>query len=276
MESKSPEIMIYKTERQKREEEYYNKYVGLLNVDDISFDPICSESRRPWNSYWRVYELAKYYYNDGKRNLLDFGCGCGISSVRFAKIGYDVSGFDISENNIDVGGKLAKKYGLDHQIKLSLQIAEQLNYPSNHFDIIIGFDILHHVDIKKAIPECLRVLKSNGIAIFREPVEVPLLDYVRNTKIVKYIAPNEKNFTPGIHITDDERKLMKSDIDIIRNIFNDTQEVRFTFISRFDRFLRKYYGRRSSPLEIIDYVIFKLLPITKSLGGDAVFLLEKK
>jgi len=276
MEHNSPRKMIQKTERQKREEEYYNKYVGLLSVDDISFDPICSNSRRPWNSYWHVYELAKSYYKDGKRNLLDFGCGCGITSVRFAKIGYEVNGFDISENNIEVGNNLAKKYGFEKQINLSLQIAEQLDYPPNHFDIIIGFDILHHVDIKMAIPECLRVLKSNGIAIFREPVEVPILDYVRNTKIVKYIVPNEKNFTPGIHITDDERKLTKCDIDIIKNIFGGIEEDRFTFISRFDRFLRKYYGQRSSPLEIIDYIIFKILPFTKYLGEDAVFVLRKK
>ncbi len=275
MEQNSSEKMIQKTERQKREEEYYNKYVGLLHIDDISFDPITSPGRRPWNSYWRVYELAKYYYNNGKRNLLDFGCGAGITSVRFAKIGYEVSGFDISENNIEVGGNLARKYGFEQQINLSMQVAEQLKYPSNYFDIIVGFDILHHVDIKMAIPECLRVLKGNGVAIFREPIEVPLLDYLRNTKLIKYLVPNKKNFTPGIHITDDERKLNKSDIDSIRNVFGEIQEDRFTFISRFDRFLRKYYGQRSSPLEIIDYAIFKILPFTKSLGGDAVFVLKK-
>jgi len=263
------------TERQKRESEYYNIYTNKLDVENVDFDPVDGIQKRPWNSYWYVYDLVRMYYNKDKNKLLDFGCGWGETSVRFAKIGYEVYGFDISEGNLKVAKKLTRKYGFQNQVEFSLQIAENLNYPSGYFDIIVGFDILHHVNIKSAILECKRILKDGGVAIFREPVEVPIIDYIRNTKIIKYIIPNEKNFNVSEHITQDERKLNKEDSEIIKNVFPDIKEEKFCFLSRFDRYFRKYY-RRSSPLEIIDRKIFNIFPFFRKYGGDTVFILNKK
>ena len=262
------------TERQKREIEYYGTYVNLQNIENVSFDPIDGRERRPWNSYWYVYELSKKFYNNERNKLLDFGCGCGESSVLFAKIGYDVHGFDISQDSIDVAKKLSKKYGFENKIDFSLQVSENLDFKSNSFDIIVGVDILHHVELKSAINECKRVLKKGGIAIFREPVEVPFLDYIRNTRLIKYFVPNEKNYTPGVHITQDERKLCDKDISILSDSFKEIQEERFTLLARFDRYFRKYYKGRPSPLEIIDYLIFKYISFSKKFGGDAVFILK--
>lgn len=263
------------TDRQKREIEFYNTYISKFDVENVVFDPVDGVQTRPWNSYWYVYELARTYYKKDKNKLLDFGCGCGETSVRFAKIGYEVNGFDISEGNINAANKLARKYGFQNQIEFSLQTAEKLNYQSNHFDIIVGFDILHHVDIKLAISECKRILKDGGIAIFREPVEVPLFDYIRNTKIVKYIIPNEMNFNISGHITQDERKINLKDLEIINSIFNEIKEEKYCLLSRLDRFFRKYYRGRPSPLEIIDRHIFNIFPILKKYGGDTVFILKK-
>lgn len=263
------------TGRQQREKEYYDTYANIVDTDDVSFEPVEGNRRRPWNSYWYVYEMARKYYGLGKRRLLDFGCGPGVTSVRFAKIGYEVHGFDISTKNVEVGNNLARKYGLEGHIELTTQIAEKLDYPSGYFDMIVGFDILHHVNIPLAIAECKRVLTGDGVAIFREPVEAPFLNDLRNTKAVKYLVPNEKNFTPGIHITEDERILNQNDIEIIKKEFKGFHEERFTFTSRLDRFFRKYYGNKPSPLEMIDHAIFKIVPFARKLGGDAVFVLNK-
>jgi len=263
------------TDRQKREKEYYETFVNQTNVEDISFDPIEGKEQRPWNSYWYVYELAKKYFNKERNKMLEFGCGCGVASVRFAKIGFDVTGFDVSEQSLDIANKLVKKYGFEKQIDLSFQVAEKLTYPSDYFDIVIGFDILHHVDIEKGILECNRILKRGGIAIFREPVEVPVLESIRNTKLIKFLVPNKKSFTLDRHITQDERKLNREDIRTLRNTFNEMFEERFTLLSRLDLFLRKFYVNKSSPLERFDHFIFKIIPYTKRLGGDAVFILKK-
>ena len=98
--------------------------------------------------------------------MLDFGCGNGVASLRFAKIGYDVYGFDISPNNIRIAKNLAQRYGLDDRIHFSVQRAEELSYPPDFFDIIVGFDILHHLEIEQVANECSRILKKDGIALF--------------------------------------------------------------------------------------------------------------
>jgi ubiquinone/menaquinone biosynthesis C-methylase UbiE len=263
------------TERQKREKEYYETYIGLINTTEVSFDPIDGKCSRPWNPYWYVYSFVKDYYSKERNKLLDFGCGSGITSVRFAKIGYEVSGFDISESSIGIGNALAMKYEFGNKIKLTQQVAENLNYPSNYFDIIVGFDILHHVDIKAAINECRRVLKKDGIAIFKEPVESPVLDKIRNTTLVKMIVPKEKSFNTKRHITQDEKKLNVNDISILKEYFGNVIEESFTLLSRLDFVFRSYYKKRSSPLEIIDYNIFKYIPCSRKYGGDTVFVLSK-
>ena len=45
--------------------------------------------------------------------LLDLGCGPGLYTERFAKMGYQVTGIDFSERSIDYAKKEAKQQGLD-------------------------------------------------------------------------------------------------------------------------------------------------------------------
>lgn len=43
--------MMELTPRQQREREYYDQYACRAPVEDLSFDPVDSDERRPWNSY---------------------------------------------------------------------------------------------------------------------------------------------------------------------------------------------------------------------------------
>jgi 2-polyprenyl-3-methyl-5-hydroxy-6-metoxy-1,4-benzoquinol methylase len=261
------------SERQIREIEYYNKFAKLNKVNEITFDPIYSKRRRPWNSYWYVYDLALYEYAKGKKKLLEVGCGQGTTSVRLGKIGYDVSCFDISEENIKITKNNAKHYDLENKISASIQTAENLNYKSGIFDIIIGIDILHHIDIKKSIREFHRVLKKDGIAIFREHTEAFLFEWIRNTKIMTQLFP--KNISFEKHITEDERKLNKDDLLKIKAIFPDISLKRFVLFSRFDMFIRKPNSKKPSFFEILDYFVFSYLPFSKRFAGGAVIVLKK-
>jgi ubiquinone/menaquinone biosynthesis C-methylase UbiE len=270
MESQTLEL----TERQKREKEYYDQYANSFDLEQkVDFSPVESVQQRPWNSYWSVYHIAAETFRPNQK-LLDFGSGPGDNALRFAKIGYQVEGFDISESNVAVSKKLFSKYEMSSYGNFQVSSAEVLPYADNSFDFIAGVDILHHVDIAQAVKECLRVLKPGGQAVFREPLEVPFLDWIRNSKLVKRFAPKDKSFE--LHITEDERKLNSRDIAIIKEAFPDVEIKRFFFLARFDKFYRKGSDPHPSMLEKLDHFLFKVIPPLKYLGGVVIFVLKKR
>ncbi|MBA2406073.1 MAG: class I SAM-dependent methyltransferase [Bdellovibrionales bacterium] len=261
------------TERQIREKEYYNQYAVSFDLNrQIDFSPVTTQEKRPWNSYWAVYHLAAEYYSPNAL-MLDFGSGPGDNAMRFAKIGYKVEGFDISDSNVQVSKLVFEKHGYADKGNFQVAPAEVLPYPDNHFDFIAGVDILHHVDIARSINETRRVLKPGGVAVFREPLEVPLLDFIRNTWLVKLFAPKTKSFE--LHITEDERKLNNKDIVIIKEIFPNMVLKRYFLFARFDKFFREGSDPQPSVLEKIDFFLMKKIPVLKYLGGVVIFVLKK-
>lgn len=262
------------TDRQKREKEYYDQYASSFDLNrQVDFSPVNSSEKRPWNSYWAVYQIAAELFTEGS-SLLDFGSGPGENALRFTRIGYQVEGFDISESNIEVSRKLFERYECASKGNFQVSPAEILPYQDNTFDMIAGVDILHHVDIKKSVSECRRVLKPGGTAIFREPVEVPVLDKIRNTGIVKFFAPKSKSFE--LHITDDERKLNSDDIKIIESIFPSMELKRYSILARFDKFFREGSDPEPSFLEKLDHLLMNNIPFLKYLGGVIIFVLKKE
>jgi 2-polyprenyl-3-methyl-5-hydroxy-6-metoxy-1,4-benzoquinol methylase len=203
------------TDRQQRERAYYEEYARRTAPERVWFEPVSGEQQRPWNPYWFVAGLVREAYKRPDQRLLDFGCGPGLYSVQFGHIGYEVYGFDISQANVEVARQLAAQYGTSDRMHFQQGVAERLDYPDDYFDVIAGIDILHHVEISPAIAECLRVLKPGGLAVFKEPVEAPLFDKLRNTRLGQWLAPKEVSF--DLHITEDERKLTQTDLQTIRN-----------------------------------------------------------
>lgn len=271
------------TERQLREKEYYEKYSQQNSINGpIDFSPIDGvlngTERRPWNSYWRTYELPINAYlslspkDQQIAKILDFGCGPGDNSLRFSRVGFQVTGFDISENNIQSCKKLFEKNLIPGTFVMS--VAEELPFEDESFEVVVGIDILHHVDITRSINEVRRVLKENGIAVFREPIEVPLLDNIRNTTFVKKLVPNKVSIEN--HITEDERKLNKADLELIKKIFPDIRIERSLILSRLDKFFRTGKNPKASLLEKVDYFLCKIIPFYERLGGAAVIILTKK
>lgn len=269
------------TERQIREKQYYDQFSvqhSITDAIDLSpvEGPLFKNERRPWNSYWRTYEVAIDYSKEIKARrvepkLLDFGCGAGDNSLRFSKAGYHVTGFDISENNIKSCVQLFDKQKMPGNFIVS--VAEQLPFPNDSFDVVAGIDILHHVDIPTSLKEVRRVLKKDGIAVFREPLEATLFDTLRNTKPILKLFPNTMSLEA--HITEDERKLNKTDLKILKEIFPDIKIERSLIMARFDRFLRKPTDPGPSFLEKIDFFFGKIIPFYNLLGGAAVITLKK-
>jgi 2-polyprenyl-3-methyl-5-hydroxy-6-metoxy-1,4-benzoquinol methylase len=263
------------TERQQREREFFEEYWSRCDVNaPVNFDPIAGRERRPWNPYWYVFEAAQKQRDAGARRLLDFGCGVGIDSIRFAILGFDVSGFDITPRCVEAAKQLAATYHLSESTHFSVQASESLTYPNESFDVVVGVDILHHVDVSASVAECMRVLKRGGVAVFKEWVDVALFDRIRNTALVSLFFPKERNL--DAYITEDERKLNAQDLAIIRNLCPTMTERRFYIFARLDRLLRSQNERSASFMERVDWWLCSKIPSLSKLGGSVVLELHRQ
>jgi 2-polyprenyl-3-methyl-5-hydroxy-6-metoxy-1,4-benzoquinol methylase len=262
------------TERQQRERDFYREYSHLHKETQVDFDPVLGLEQRPWNPYWRHYQVVRDFYAHPRQRLLDFGCGTGTASMCYAKIGYQVTGFDICEENIAECYHNAERHGFRDRTDFSIQAAESLDYPSESFDIVAGIDILHHVEIDASIREARRVLKPGGIAVFREFVEAPIFDRLRESWLVTRVFP--KAMSLDEHRTHDERKLSSRDLGVIRSVFADCEIARFNLLYRFRKLWTNAPPTRVSTAEKIDQWIFAAFPFLRPFGGDVVMVLRKE
>ena len=95
-------------------------------------------------------------------SVRDVGCGGGILSEEFAKIGCRVTGIDPSVPSLDTARKHAAMQGL--AIEYRQANGENIPFDADSFDIVVCCDVLEHVDdLEKTIREVARVLKPGGM-----------------------------------------------------------------------------------------------------------------
>jgi len=97
--------------------------------------------------------------------LLEIGCGGGILSEEFAKIGCRVTGIDPSEASLQTARLHAGSQNLD--ITYQVGRGEKLAFPNASFEVVLCCDVLEHVaDLAAVIRESARVLKPGGILFY--------------------------------------------------------------------------------------------------------------
>lgn len=233
------------TARQKREQAYHDEYAKSLDASDpIDFacvdGPRSGSERRPWNAYWVLLEtiLAEYEklpHRATRPTILDFGGGPGYYAVLYARIGYRVESFDISVGSVEFAARRAQAHGYADDIHVSVGVGEQLAYQGESFDVVCGIDILHHLDdIPAAIRECHRVLKPGGVAYFKEFFEAVAWDRIRNTRLLRKIAPNSASHDFDRYVTEDERKVDAADLRAIGEIAPGIDVKYFRILSRLN------------------------------------------
>jgi 2-polyprenyl-3-methyl-5-hydroxy-6-metoxy-1,4-benzoquinol methylase len=142
------------------------------------------------------------------KHVLDFGCGMGQTSRIYAGLGAArVDGFDISSENIRVAEMNAKRDGLDDRVFFRHLAAEEIDYPDESFDLVLGKAILHHTDLEKTSKQLARVLRLGGSAYFLEPLaHNPALNLFR------WLTPSRRTPT--------EKPLRLEDLDVFRKHFD--------------------------------------------------------
>lgn len=110
--------------------------------------------------------------------LLDIGCGSGWLCEYFARLGYDVTGLDISPALIELAGERLGKvpYGADHETPLRYRflVHDIESEPLGEtFDAIICYDALHHFADEHRVLANLSAMLPNGGQLFVLEGECP-------------------------------------------------------------------------------------------------------
>ena len=123
----------------------------------------------PHSDFERVIELL----NDGEtRRILDLGCGTGRHVVFFARLGFDVYGFDASPKALSMAQDWLREEDLTASLSEHL-MEKPFPYDDDFFDAVISIQVIHHnltKDIKKTVSEIERVLKPEGLLFVTFPV----------------------------------------------------------------------------------------------------------
>lgn len=167
------------------------------------------------------YYLLERWASRDKRDFLDLGCGLGRHTIQFAKAGFKVSGFDLSETSINETREYASRAGVDVDLKIGDML--DLPYDNDSFDCIYCRNVISHTDtagMRKIVSELKRVLRSEGECYltlgskqtwgFRQ--DWPMVD--ENTKI--RVEDGPENGIPHFY----------ADHDLILDLFKDFEIVK--------------------------------------------------
>ena len=120
------------------------------------------------NSVWKNPSIESYYLLNRwtlqkKKDFLDLGCGLGRHTILFAKNGFNVKAFDLSEDAV----KETKKWAESLNLKVECKIGDMLNLPyeDNSIDCILCRNVISHTDTKgmeRIVEELNRVLRKDG------------------------------------------------------------------------------------------------------------------
>jgi ubiquinone/menaquinone biosynthesis C-methylase UbiE len=101
--------------------------------------------------------------------ILDVGCGTGAMGLLYAKLGYQVTGVDLSEAMMNLARVKATERNLT--IELKTGDAEHLPFEDESFDVIVNRHLLWTLPHpEKALKEWHRVLRAGGTLIIIDGV----------------------------------------------------------------------------------------------------------
>jgi ubiquinone/menaquinone biosynthesis C-methylase UbiE len=125
-------------------------------------DGYVEHARRRYELEPIIEEFAQFESAAGKK-VLEIGVGLGADHQRFAQAGARLTGIDLTARAVEHTRRRLALFGLDSA--LSTGDAENLAFPSEEFDRVYSWGVLHHSpNTPKAISEVHRVLRPGGVA----------------------------------------------------------------------------------------------------------------
>ncbi|MFN7038834.1 MAG: bifunctional 2-polyprenyl-6-hydroxyphenol methylase/3-demethylubiquinol 3-O-methyltransferase UbiG [Alphaproteobacteria bacterium] len=134
----------------------------------------------------RIFTIEIKHVNPLKGlKILDIGCGGGLLSEPFARLGADVMSIDASEKNIKIASLHAEKMGID--INYRCISVEELAKESLKFDVILNMEVIEHVnDVNSFMEHACMLLKEKSI-MFISTINKTLKAYMLAIVAAEYI-----------------------------------------------------------------------------------------
>lgn len=212
------------------------------------------QTRRPLYRYYALTRTSEDHFRGrvfadcaGSR-VLEYGCGIGSHALPLAEQGAEVVGIDISSVAIAKAADEAFRRRLENARFVEMD-AEEMTFPDDSFDLVVGTAILHHLDLPRALSELARVLRPGGRALFLEPLgHNPALNLFRK------LTPQWR--------TEDEHPLKRSELALLKNHFGRVELTHFHLSSFLSLLLLKtrFFFPVYRALERLDRWIFKAFP----------------
>ncbi len=251
--------------RKQKEREHANRLKTLLQ--GVS-NPEKTASNMKFYSITRKSGefVSKYLLQScSKKKVLDYCCGDGKMTLFLAEHGAEAVGIDISDVSIQNAKTESFKKKLDKQASFYTMDAENLKFENDYFDLILCSGVLHHLDVKKAYPELMRVLKPDGKIICDEP-----LVYNPIFHLYRKMTPHLRTEWEMRHI------LSRKDIKLAKKYFGKVETKFFHLATLGAVPFRKLPGFNLilGLLGAVDSILLKL-PLLKWLAWQIVFILSE-
>ncbi len=160
-----------------------------------------AELGKEWVYYTLLFSKAfRGIPNEALQGMaLDFGCGCGGSSLYLSKRGMEVVGVDISLESV----KLAHRRSKDLSAPVSFVICdiENLPFSPSAFDLVFCVAVMHHFPYLLSVArQVSSVTKDSGLLVAFELNGLNPFALMRNNRLSplksKQVTPNESTLTP--------------------------------------------------------------------------------
>ncbi len=133
---------------------------------------ILKSATNPWRVPYFTRNLADLKIDPKGRTALEVGCGGGLLTEEIARMGFKVTGLDISEKSLEVARIHASESNL--LIDYQYGTGDDLPYQDSTFNAVFCCDTLEHIENwDKVISEISRVLMPGGVFFYNTVNRTP-------------------------------------------------------------------------------------------------------
>ncbi|MBX7207809.1 MAG: class I SAM-dependent methyltransferase [Verrucomicrobiaceae bacterium] len=199
-------------------------------------------------------------------HICDFGCGSGEMACRLGRLGYRVTGLDVSPDLIEVARERAVLEGVADKVDFIVADGASAGITDGAFDAVLAMSVLHHMPLDDALDALERLLRPGGRAALLEPVA-----YSRTLQWLRDRSPVEKDVSP------DERQLSAAEVRRIGERFVIEQQRHFYLAARLLRMVSdEWFFKLEMTVMWLDQMLLAIPGVKRFAGVVSILARSRK